>query len=96
VAQADDGRPVIRSRAEWGADESLRTEAPSYSRTLEAVTVHHTAGSNDYTEARCPAVLRGIYAFHVKSRGWSDIGYNVLVDRFGTAWEGRAGGLDRR
>jgi hypothetical protein len=95
VAQADDDRPVIRSRAEWGADESLRTAAPTYSRTLEAAVLHHTAGGNDYSEADVPAVLRGIYAFHVKSRGWSDIGYNVLVDRFGTAWEGRAGGLDR-
>jgi uncharacterized protein with LGFP repeats len=96
TAHADGpARPAIRSRAEWGADESLRTAAPSYSRTVEAVTLHHTAGGNDYGPGDVPAVLRGIYAFHVKSRGWSDVGYNVLVDRFGTAWEGRAGGLDR-
>ena len=42
-----------------------------------------------------PALLRGIYAYHVKARGWSDIGYNYLVDRFGRIWEGRYGGVDR-
>jgi uncharacterized protein with LGFP repeats len=40
-------------------------------------------------------MVRGVYAYHVKSNGWSDIGYNYLVDRYGRAYEGRAGGLDR-
>ena len=42
-----------------------------------------------------PAILRGIYSFHVKGRGWSDIGYNFLIDRFGRTWEGRYGGIDQ-
>ena len=42
-----------------------------------------------------PGILRSIYAYHVKSRGWSDIGYNFLVDRFGRIWEGRYGGIDK-
>jgi len=87
--------PAIRSRAQWGADESIRRSAPSYAGTLSAVTVHHTASSNEYTEAEVPGLIRGFYAYHVKSLGWSDLGYNVLVDKFGNAWEGRAGGLDR-
>ncbi len=42
-----------------------------------------------------PAIIRGIYAYHTQSKGWSDVGYNFLVDRFGRIWEGRYGGVDR-
>ena len=57
--------------------------------------VHHTVNANDYTRDQVPSIIRGIYAYHARSRGWSDIGYNFLVDRFGRIWEGRYGGVDR-
>ena len=95
TAQAASRAPAIRSRAEWGADESLRRGTPSYAGSVRAVTIHHTASTNDYSAEDVPRLLRGFYAYHVKSQGWSDIGYNLLVDRFGTAWEGRAGGTSR-
>jgi hypothetical protein len=88
-------RPQVYSRADWGADESLRTQPSSYSSTIYGGWVHHTAGSNSYSSADVPAIIRGIYIYHVRSRGWSDIGYNFLVDRFGRIWEGRYGGIDR-
>ncbi len=53
--------------------------------------VHHTAGSNSYTADQVPGVLRGLCAFSVGSRGFDDVGYNFVVDRFGTVWEGRTG-----
>lgn len=94
-AQAAAGMPQVFTRAQWGADESLRRNAPSYNATVKAGFVHHTAGSNGYSEAEVPKILRAIYAYHVRGNGWSDIGYNMLVDRFGRLWEGRYGGLDR-
>jgi hypothetical protein len=57
--------------------------------------VHHTAGTNDYSPSQAAAIMRGIQAYHVKSNGWNDIGYNFLVDRYGTIYEGRYGGIDR-
>ena len=95
VTSAASSTPVIRSRADWGADESLRRSAPSYASGIHAVTLHHTASSTDYTAEDVPKLLRGFYAYHVKSNGWSDLGYNFVVDKFGRIWEGRAGGTDR-
>lgn len=91
-------QPAIISRAGWGADESLRTCSPDYSNDMVSAAVHHTASSNAYSAADVPGLLRGFYAYHTRpeasgGRGWCDIGYNFLVDRFGRIFEGRAGGV---
>jgi len=88
-------KPVIYSRAQWGADERMRDQGSLRYVEVHAGFVHHTVNANDYTQAEVPGLLRSIYAYHTQSRGWSDIGYNYLVDRFGRIWEGRAGGVDR-
>lgn len=88
-------QPTIFSRAQWGADESIRNKGALRYGSISAGFVHHTVNANNYTEAQVPGILRSIYAYHVKSRGWSDIGYNFLVDRFGRIWEGRYGGIDK-
>ena len=88
-------QPTIFSRAQWGADESIRNKSSLRYGSISAGFVHHTVNANDYTEAQVPGIIRSIYAYHVKSRGWSDIGYNFLVDRFGRIWEGRYGGIDK-
>ena len=87
--------PRIRSRAEWGADESLRRSDPSYSYTIKACVVHHTADGGSYSQAEVPSVIRGMYRYHTVSLGWSDLGYNFVVDRFGGIWEGRFGGTTK-
>ncbi len=92
-AHAASAMPAIYSRTQWGADESLMGWDPQYAPTIKAATIHHTADSNNYAAADVPAILRSMYAYHAVSRGWGDIGYNVIVDKFGRAWEGRTGGL---
>jgi hypothetical protein len=89
------GSPPIVRRSAWRADESIVRARPSVVDRLEFAVVHHTAGRNAYSAAESAAIVRGIQLFHVKGNGWNDIGYNFLVDRFGTIFEGRAGGIDR-
>ncbi|HJD85779.1 peptidoglycan recognition protein [Kitasatospora aureofaciens] len=86
-------RPGIVTRAGWGADESLREPGFEYTGPVREVFVHHTATATDYACSDAPRVIRSIYQYHVKTSGWRDIGYNFLVDRCGTIYEGRAGGV---
>jgi hypothetical protein len=87
--------PPIVPRLSWGADESIRRAPPSYASGVRFAVVHHTAGRNDYSRAEAAAIVKGIQLYHVQGNGWNDIGYNFLVDRFGTVYEGRFGGIDR-
>ncbi|MEV8624170.1 N-acetylmuramoyl-L-alanine amidase [Streptomyces sp. NBC_01268] len=89
-------RPTIVSRAEWGADESLNNEGPIYlpGGKIKAAFVHHTTDA-DYDCAQSAALVRAIHVYHVKTNGWRDLGYNFLVDKCGTIFEGRQGGVDQ-
>ncbi len=92
------GAPAIVDRAGWGADESLRTCSPDLSANVRAAAIHHTASTNAYSAADVPGLIRGFYAYHTRpesagGRGWCDLGYNFLVDKFGRVFEGRAGGV---
>ena len=60
---------------------------------VKALVLHHTAGSNAYDRTGAYAQIRGIYAYHTQSLGWDDIGYNLLVDRYGRVFEGRRGSI---
>jgi len=99
-ASAAAATPPIVTRAQWGADESLR-DAPRYTSTVKVGFVHHSASSNSYwqrsgwTSADAAKDIRAIYAYDTLSLGWSDIAYNFLVDMAGRVYEGRAGGVDK-
>ena len=84
-------RPRIVSRAEWGADETWRSPTPRMGTRVLAGVVHHTASTNSYSASQAPAQMRNLYAYFTKSLNYSDMGYNFLVDKFGTIYEGRAG-----
>ncbi len=85
-------RPTILLRSSWAA-RPFRDGEPEV-RSVQAAVIHHTVSANNYAQSQVPAMLRSIQAYHQDGRGWSDIGYNFLVDRFGTTWEGRQGGVD--
>ncbi len=93
-AAAMTDKPAIVTREEWGADESYRTGSPDYATPTMAF-VHHTASGNDYGRGEAASVVRGAYYYHTRSLHWSDIGYNFLIDRYGTIYEGRSGGITK-
>ncbi len=86
-------KPAVVSRTAWGCPDGQNS--PEWPPTYEPVThiiVHHTVTSNTDTDHY--ARVRAIWYYHAISRGWGDIGYNYLVARDGTLFEGRAGGDD--
>ncbi|HQR80137.1 MAG TPA: N-acetylmuramoyl-L-alanine amidase [Actinomycetota bacterium] len=94
-AAAAPGMPPIITRAQWGADESMRNRDPVYSSVVKVGFVHHTVSSSTYTKSQAAAQMRNLYAWYTKGLKYSDMAYNFLVDRFGRLYEGRAGGMDR-
>ena len=63
--------------------------------TIKGAVVHHTEGNNNYTQDQVPGQIRGVYTYHAVTLGWGDIGYNLIVDKYGGVWEGRSGGLTK-
>ncbi|MFJ9820258.1 peptidoglycan recognition protein [Streptomyces sp. NPDC101151] len=90
-------RPRIVPRSAWLDRTTARhtQPPPRYDDKVVAVFVHHTDSPNRYACADAPRIIRDLYAGQTGPRSWDDIGYNFLVDRCGTIYEGRAGGVDR-
>ncbi|MGH2754912.1 MAG: N-acetylmuramoyl-L-alanine amidase [Actinomycetota bacterium] len=89
-AQAGARGPRIVTRAEWGADESLKRTEGGCDRDfwrVQQLFVHHTAGINN--DPNPEATMRGIYWYHTQRRGWCDVGYNFVIGPRGTIYEGR-------
>ena len=84
----------VVTREGWGADESIRFEdgRDRWPRAFVApklLVVHHTATDNETVDPA--AEVRAIYTYHAITQGFGDIGYNLLVDDRGQAYEGRRG-----
>ncbi len=92
-AYASEQQPQIVTRQQWGANPKYLNCKPYYAPVLQMAFIHHTDNSNSYTRAEGPALVRGIYYFHTNVRHWCDIAYNFLIDKYGTIYEGRAGGM---
>ena len=92
-AQATRSAPTVVSRAAWGAEQCPPRYDPSYGE-VQTGFVHHTVSANSYGPEDSAAMVLAICRFHRNANGWSDIGYNFLVDRYGRVFEGRAGGIE--
>ncbi|MFJ5776873.1 N-acetylmuramoyl-L-alanine amidase [Streptomyces sp. NPDC093094] len=77
----DDDLLYLYPRSAWGARPPKEvTRVDLSART--GFTVHYSDGPTTQT-------VRQIQNYHMDSRGWSDIGYNFLVDASGRIFEGR-------
>ncbi len=92
------GAPESYRFDQWGREAWPRMYVPT-----KKIVVHHTAtltNSNtqdpnypypSYNYDQAVQDVRAIYYYHAITRGWGDIGYNLLIDRFGRVYEGRRG-----
>ena len=90
TANAAADNPDIITRAEWGADESLKRTSGGCTRRFfrpQQLFVHHTAGAN--FDDQPAATMRAIYWYHVVRQGWCDVGYNFVIAPDGRVFEGR-------
>lgn len=71
----------VISRAKWGARAPRSRSTVGWSQRREFI-VHYSEGPTTQS-------VRSIQDFHMDGRGWSDIGYNFLVDVKGRIYEGR-------
>ncbi len=65
-----------------------------FRKETKGIVVHHTvtAAADDVDDFS--PIVNAIYEYHTNTRGWGDIGYNILVAPNGQVFEGRAGGFD--
>ena len=84
--------PTVIPRAVWGAAPAVcRSDVAS---SLVGAVLHHTADRNTYaSQAEVMQMIRNDQAYHINTRGWCDIGYNFVVDKWGNVYEGRANSL---
>lgn len=71
-------------RSAWGAMQSQCTSGHRPNR----MTIHHTVTPNNDSLSMA-ARMRQIQAYHMRDRGWCDIGYHFLVGQDGRVYEGR-------
>jgi hypothetical protein len=72
----------IITRKEWGARKPSSTVYQTTWSRRTGFVVHHSAASADQT-------VKEIQGYHMGHNGWSDIGYNFVVDSAGRIYEGR-------
>ena len=83
--------PDILGRTDWCPVGNCPAIANPTFTEVSHLIVHHSATSN--TANDWAAIVRSIWNTHVNAWGWSDIGYNWLIDPNGKLYEGRGQGI---
>ncbi len=79
--------PPVVERSDWcPAGNCPKIANPSLTGVSHLI-VHHSAGTNIAND--WAAIVRAIWDLHVNGNGWSDIGYNYLIDPEGVIYTGR-------
>ncbi|HXE44854.1 MAG TPA: N-acetylmuramoyl-L-alanine amidase [Conexibacter sp.] len=86
------GAPPIVPRSAWDPHDTCHPRAPARYGRVDFAIVHHTESLSFYTPSESAAIVLGICLFHRDGNRWNDLGYDLLVDRYGTIFDGRAGG----
>lgn len=82
------------TRAQWRARPRGAGAATPFEPKGVAVHWEGSGWTFPWDHATCDDKVRGIQAYHMDGRGWSDIAYNFLACPHGYVFEGR--GLNRR
>ncbi len=80
-------QPTVMTRSDWCPAGNCPENSNPTTTIATHLIIHHSAGVN--TSSDWPAVVRGIWNYHVNTLGWNDVGYNWLVDAEGNLYEGR-------
>jgi hypothetical protein len=90
-------QPTMVMRSSWGGDLPWACDDESVGIWYEVRVgvVHHTVNSNSYAPGEVVGMLRAMWGYHTGTLGYCDIAYNFLIDRFGTIYEGRQGGITK-
>lgn len=81
--------PRLHDREEWNAEPFRGTPEPLAPSGYRFMTFHHAAGFSASTLSEGREQVRRIQDFHQNGRGWSDIGYQFVLDRSGNLYQGR-------
>jgi hypothetical protein len=98
TAGAEPAGPKLHGRNEWApggwrSDIAGCGSGPYVMPQLRFAVVHHTVNANTYGSGDVPGMMAAMYRYHTDGRGWCDIAYQVVIDRFGRVWQGRSGDL---
>ena len=87
MAQVD--APHMYSREAWNASPFIGSPVPLARPNYIYITFHHAAGFGAYTLQEALEQVKAIQTFHQEGRGWSDIGYQFVMDQSGRMYQGR-------